>query len=165
MGDGRLKLGEAPDGYYDLLFMDAFSSDSIPVHLVTREAIQLYFRKLKPDGILVVNVANRYLDPTPVLANIAQDLGLVGLEQHDEVREKRITAMEIMVSKGHDPEWVASQEGYVPGKFSSSWVILARDRRDFGALVQSSSPWQTLTPDPDKGIWTDDYSNLFQILK
>src|SRR5262249_24895268 len=76
LGDGRLKLGEAPRGAYRLFVVDAFSSDAIPVHLLTREAIERYFDKLTPDGVLLVHVSNRYLQLAPVLGNIAHALGL-----------------------------------------------------------------------------------------
>src|SRR5262249_61659800 len=80
LGDGRLQIqNQAPDGTYDLLFMDAFSSDSVPVHLLTKEAVQIYLKKLAPGGIIVINVANTYLDFKPVFGNLAHDLGLASL--------------------------------------------------------------------------------------
>ena len=73
LGDARLTLQREPDEKYDLLIVDAFSSDAIPVHLLTKEAVELYFRKLKPDGILVVHISNRHLELAPVVGNIARD--------------------------------------------------------------------------------------------
>lgn len=75
IGDGRLRIKDAPDGSYDMIFLDAFSSDAIPVHLLTREAFQLYFRKLKPDGLIVVHISNRFLDLGPLVAAQAKDSG------------------------------------------------------------------------------------------
>src|SRR5690606_21407274 len=78
LGDGRLQLAKAEDNSLDVLFMDDFTSDAVPVHLITKEALEIYLKKLKPDGLLVVNIANRYLDLEPVLGNLAEELGLVG---------------------------------------------------------------------------------------
>jgi SAM-dependent methyltransferase len=199
MGDGRLKLAEAADGSYDLLFMDAFSSDSIPVHLVTREAIELYFRKLAPDGVLVINVANRYLKPAAVLANIAAELGLVGLTRYDEEGTGQPANLDTIVAALGVEQATAltAYDGYVPGKYISSWVVLARAPSHFGLLTGSDAGvenefrlfalaglqrggfalplvhgsftlptrrWNVLLPEPDKGVWTDDYSNLFRIM-
>jgi hypothetical protein len=77
VGDGRSNITVAPDGRYDLLILDAFSSDSLPVHLITREAFELYLRKMTSDGVIAVNVSNRYLDIPPVLGNIAEEVDLV----------------------------------------------------------------------------------------
>ena len=75
VGDGRLRLKEAPDGAYDLIVLDAFSSDAVPVHLLTQEAFDLYARKLSPGGAIMVHVSNRYLDLEPVVAASADHLG------------------------------------------------------------------------------------------
>jgi hypothetical protein len=78
LGDARLTLADVPDGRYDALVIDAFSSDSIPVHLLTREALALYRRKLTPDGVVLFHISNRYLDLAPVLAALADDSGMPG---------------------------------------------------------------------------------------
>jgi hypothetical protein len=142
LGDARLRLEEAPDGKYGLIVVDAFSSDAIPIHLITREALELYFRKLTPDGILAVHVSNRHLDLEPVLGNLARDLGLQALMQYDKVSKE--------------------DEDLYPGKTSSDWVILARDRAHFGKLADDER-WQPIKDDPVVGIWTDDYSNLLSV--
>ena len=85
LGDARIRLGDADDGTYDMLVVDAFSSDAIPAHLLTREAIALYRRKLTPGGLLVVHISNRYLNLAPVLANLATDAGLTGYLRSDQV--------------------------------------------------------------------------------
>jgi spermidine synthase len=85
LGDGRLRLREVPDGAYDLLIVDAFSSDAIPAHLLTREAVREYHRALTPDCLLVLHISNRYLDLKPVVGNLAADAGLVARYQHASV--------------------------------------------------------------------------------
>jgi hypothetical protein len=143
LGDARLQLAHAPDGAYDLLILDAFSSDSVPVHLLTREAVRLYLTKLADRGLLVFNISNRYLRLEPVLAAVAHDVGLVGLVQHDQ---------------NSDPE-----ETPAPGKTPSSWVVLARSESDLGALAQHPR-WQKLTVPAGAAVWTDDFSNLLGAL-
>ncbi len=143
LGDGRLQLQEAPDATYDLLFMDAFTSDAVPVHLLTREAMQIYLRKLAPGGLLIVNIANRYLTLNPALGNLADDLGLEGRHQ-----------------RGDGDDAVV--------KFPSSWVVLARSEADFGDLLSKKDDengWEPLQRDPKVGVWTDDYSNLLRVFQ
>jgi hypothetical protein len=140
-GDARLRLVEAPDGGYDLIFMDAFSSDAVPVHLLTREALELYVQKLADGGLLVFNITNRYADLEPVLAAVAHDprLGLAGLTQYD-----------------HDAS-------IFPRKSPSGWVVLARRESDLGKLRENPK-WKPLS-DPGKKPWTDDFSNLLGALR
>jgi hypothetical protein len=140
LGDARLKLSEADDKKYGILVIDAFSSDAIPIHLLTREALQLYFRKLSADGILAVHISNRHLDLQPVLGNLAQALGLVGLRQFDRDAERRP----------------------VPGISISDWVVLTRRREDLGKLADDKR-WEPIEIDPKVGVWTDDYSNLLSV--
>lgn len=139
LGDARLQLAHAPDHGYDLLILDAFSSDSVPVHLLTREAVELYKSKLADDGILAFNISNRYLRLEPVLAAVARDAGLVGLVQHDQ---------------NEDPS-----QPRIPGKTPSSWVVLARKEADLGPLAKHPN-WKTLEARPGAKAWTDDFSNL-----
>jgi hypothetical protein len=138
IGDARLKLAEAPHRQYGLLIIDAFSSDAIPVHLLTREAIDLYLDKLAERGILAVHISNRYVDLEPVLGNLAKARGLAGMIQKDGANNA--------------------------GKSSSSWVVLARRRADFGKLADDER-WQPLATRPDLRLWTDDYSNLLSIFQ
>jgi hypothetical protein len=140
LGDARLKLREAPDHTYGILVVDAFSSDSIPIHLLTREALELYFQKLTEDGVLAVHISNRHLDLQPVVANLAQQLGLVALRQYDNDADKR----------------------QVPGISTSDWVVLARQREYLGKLVDDER-WSPVETDPTVGVWTDDYSNLMSV--
>src|SRR5207244_8114742 len=89
LGDARLRLQEADDKKYGIIVVDAFSSDAIPIHLITREALELYFRKLAADGVLAVHISNRHLDLAPVLGNLAQELGLASLREYDSDVESR----------------------------------------------------------------------------
>ena len=108
LGDARLSLRDAPESFYDMIILDAFSSDAIPIHLVTREAIRLYLAKLKEGGILVFHISNRYLDLKPVLGNLARDAGLISLSGTD---------------------LKLSDEDLKKKRFASSWVAMARTRR------------------------------------
>ncbi len=145
IGDGRLKMKAAPDQSLDLVIMDAFSSDSIPVHLITREAIALYFQKLKPNGLILVNITNRYLDLLPVLGAIGQDLKLTAFHRWD-----------IKVSEADR----------VLGKTPSHWVVMGRNPRDLGWLIDSpKSPWTMLDPQPTSQLWTDDRSSLLSVMR
>jgi spermidine synthase len=143
LGDGRLSIAKVSDDFYNLLVMDAFSSDSIPVHLITREAIDLYLKKLAPQGLLVLNITNRYIDLVPAIQSLARDRHLFALAQWD----KNIPAEERNL-----------------GKTPSHWVILARDRRDFGHLIDDPR-WQSLPDHISTTVWTDDFSNLFRSLR
>ncbi|HEV2386242.1 MAG TPA: fused MFS/spermidine synthase [Candidatus Acidoferrales bacterium] len=143
LGDGRLSLAAAPPKSFGLLVVDAFSSDAIPVHLLTRQAMLLYLAKLAPDGILAFNVSNRYLDLQPVLANLARNLGLVGWLRND-------TAV--------------TQQDIDQGKFASKWIVLARRADDASGLAQDPR-WQPLQPRPSVGLWTDNYSDLVRIIR
>jgi hypothetical protein len=140
LGDARLKLREAEDKKYGILVVDAFSSDAIPIHLITREALELYFRKLSDDGILAVHISNRHLELQPVLGNLARELQLVGLRQYDSDADRRP----------------------VPGISISDWVLLARRPEDFGRLADDKR-WEPIEIDPKVGLWTDDYSNLLSV--
>lgn len=141
LGDARLRIREAADGRYGLIVVDAFSSDAIPIHLITKEALELYLQKLRSDGLVAFHISNRYLNLKPVLANLAQELGLVArvMEDGDEVDGEE-----------------------VPGKSASTWVVVARREADLGSLLEDEA-WMPLQTDPKVGIWTDDYSNLLSV--
>jgi hypothetical protein len=152
LGDGRLQIQKrAEDGEYDLIFMDAFSSDSVPVHLLTKEAIQLYLKKLAPGGIIVVNIANLYLDFKPVFGNLADELGLAS-----------------MVGDSYPDQWLFRGPD-VSDLYACEWVLLARRKEDFGLLNEymgnwhNQSWWRTLDRDDKVGVWTDDFSNLLGV--
>jgi spermidine synthase len=143
LGDARLRLREATDGVYGLLICDAFSSDVPPLHLITKEAFDLYLRKLAPDGLLCFNISSRYLDFRPVLGNLAQANKLYALSNY----ESEVT-----------PE--AQREG----KYASHWVVMARSPRLFGKLMDDAR-WQPVLADPTRPLWTDDYSNVLSIFQ
>jgi hypothetical protein len=142
IGDARLSLErELARGQrqgYDVLALDAFSSDSIPVHLITREAIDLYMQHLAPDGILAVHISNRFLDLKPVLANIAQSLGLKAR----------------LVSDSPSGSGSASM---------TDWVLIARTEAPFAhELLDGATP---IEPNPSFSLWTDQFNNLLDVLK
>jgi hypothetical protein len=137
LGDARLTLAEAPDGAYDLIIVDAFSSDAIPIHLLTREAVAIYVKKLAPHGMVVMHVSNRHLELASVVAGIAAANGL--LTRVNDVVDLDATAN--------------------PYKYSGTVAACARSEEDFGALAQSTE-WQLQEPDPSQWVWTDDYSNI-----
>jgi len=143
LGDARLKLRNAADGSYDLIDLDAFSGDSIPMHLLTREALALYQRKLAPGGILAFQISNLYLQLGPTLGALARDAGLVCLIRDDTaVTQAQIDA----------------------GKFPSKWVVMARSRADLGTLA-TDPRWTPVNVPPGTQLWTDDYSNLLRVIK
>lgn len=138
LGDARLKLRDAPAGHYGLIVLDAFSSESIPVHLLTREAVDLYFAKLAQGGLLAIHISNRHLDLAPVIGDIARDARLSAL---------------------------VSNEDYIAmhGKSRSRWALLARNRADLSAIMQRPD-WQTLQGRAGRAIWSDDFSNIISVL-
>jgi hypothetical protein len=142
VGDARLSLVSEPDHHYDLLLLDAFSSDAIPVHLLTREAMALYLRKLSPTGLLLIHVSNRYLDLTGLVANLADEKGLRVFEQN---------------SNPTDAEAADSISG-------AQWMAITRNEATISDLIGRKA-WQVVHPDPEKPLWTDSYSNLIRILK
>ena len=141
LGDARLTLEDAPDGRYDVIVVDAFSSDAIPVHLLTREAMRLYLEKLAPDGLIVFNVSNRYLDLATVVARQGTDAGLVGLVQFDR---------ELDVAPSGDKE-------------PSEFVVLARHEAAL-APIAANGRWRPIDQ-PAGRVWTDDYSDVIGALR
>jgi spermidine synthase len=138
LGDARLSLEREPVQNFDVLAVDAFSSDAIPVHLLTREAMELYFHHLKPDGILVVHISNRYLDLEPVIAGEAKALG----------KAARIVDTDDDESNDY---------------FGATWVMVTAPSPGFNQIETLGS--NALSTKKTVRLWTDDYSNLFQILK
>jgi SAM-dependent methyltransferase len=139
-GDARLKLARENDATFDLLVLDAFSSDAIPVHLLTREAMQLYLRKLAPTGVMALHISNRYLELGPVAGNLARDAALVAWWWDDV---------------DFDPD---------NGRDQSTWVVLARRSEDLGGL-DTNVRWSPLEERPSLPVWTDDYSNILRVFK
>jgi len=143
LGDARRKLADEPDGHFDLIVLDAFSSDAIPVHLLTKEAFALYARKLTPGGVMAFHLSNRYLDLPPMVARLGAD--------HDQ-------PFAIKVDRD-----MPSDRDRDDGKFPSVWAVLACDPADLGAVAKDAH-WQTepVRPGP---LWRDDFSNLLAVWK
>ena len=140
IGDARLSLRAAPDDSFDLLILDAFSSDAIPVHLLTAEAFTMYRRKLAPGGVIMAHISNRYLDLEPVLGRITLETGFFGvIQDHD---------------KDKSPAML---------RYPSIWVAMARDPEDIIELA-SDPRWQLLRG-ANAPLWTDDYVNILAALK
>lgn len=136
MGDARLKFANAADQRYGMMIMDAFTSDAIPVHLITREAVTLYKQKMRTNGVIVFNISNRNMDIAPILAAVANANGLLAYVKNFE-------------KPPHDDLL-----------FPSRWVIMTEDPT-MGSRLKD---WQPL-PAPDRRyLWTDDYSNIANVL-
>lgn len=139
LGDGRLSLEQEPDQAFDLLVLDAFAGDSVPVHLLTDEAMRSYGRHLKPDGVLAFHISNSHLDLEPVVRALADKHGLTAV---------------VVPPQFQDPAM---------GKLASIWMLLSAQRDFFtrpaiAKLLQlPSSPRQPI-------LWTDDYSSILPIL-
>jgi hypothetical protein len=141
LGDGRRTLTQVPDGAYGLLVLDAFSSDAIPVHMATLEAIDLYTRKITADGLIAFHISNKYLHLAPVIARIADELGLAARHRSDDLSEEQQTAT---------------------GRYGSEWVVLARSREHLGPLL-ANPRWLPLETPRRAPLWTDSYSNLISV--
>jgi len=140
LGDARLQLQHAPPAHYGLIVLDAFSSDAIPVHLMTVEALDIYLSKLAPGGLLVFHISNRSLDLHPVVADLALARSLVCLGFDDTAR---------------------NQPG---GKEPSQWVVMARRPEDVQTFA-ADTRWRPLEGRTGRPVWTDDFSNIVTIFK
>jgi hypothetical protein len=143
LGDARLAVQRAPAQAYDLMVLDAYSSDAIPVHLITREAVQLYLSKLSDGGLLAFHISNRHLDLEPVLENLARDSRLAALTLNDSD---------------------VSAADAAAGKWSSQWVVMARTPSVLVELGLGAG-WVPLRSEPGNRVWTDDYSSIVQTLR
>ena len=140
LGDARLSLAQDAGRQYDLILLDAFSSDAIPVHLMTREALETYLARLAPGGIVAFHVSNRYLDLEPVVAALAYDAGLVARAGQGP-RDERATY-----------------------ESNSTWIALARAEADLGPLMADRWWWKPRLR-PEVQPWTDDYSSLLTVFE
>jgi hypothetical protein len=143
IGDARVTLARATDGSYGMFVLDAFSGDAIPIHLLTREAVELYLSKLVPDGVLLFHISNRYMDLVPVVDRVAADLKLTAFLRHDD----EVTEAEL-----------------AEGKQPSTWAIMAREPKLLEPFA-SGAGWQALRGDRRGDLWTDNYSNILQVLR
>jgi hypothetical protein len=143
LGDGRLTMAKAPDHSYDLIVLDAFGSDSVPVHLITREAIQMYLAKLRPGGVLLFNISNKYVNLGAVLASEAANLSLVGYQRVDtEVTTAQSAA----------------------GKYPSAWLVMAPAAENLGG-IPGQATWRVLQANPNDPVWTDDFSDVLSVTR
>jgi hypothetical protein len=141
-GDGRVSLARAAPQKYGIIVLDAFSSDTVPIHLLTKEGMALYVSKLAPGGAIVFNISNLNLSFSAVLARIAAGAGMQALWQHE-------------------PPDAGSWES---GKFPSEWLVVARDRRDLGGLT-TDVRWKVPPVSSRTPLWTDDFSNILSVLR
>ncbi len=152
LGDARRHLTRAPDGAYDVIILDGFCSDAIPVHLLTREAIALYVSKLAPNGIIALHVSNNHLDLPPLIRRLA--------DNHDP---------KLVVRYCHDMPLDSERDD---GKTESQWMLLARTEADLGPVIdrkhatakKSLVQWNEV-PWEDGPIWRDDFANLLRVWK
>jgi hypothetical protein len=139
MGDGRLSLEREEPQHYDLMFLDAFSGDAVPTHLLTREAFQTYLKHLNSDGIIAVNISNRYLDLRGVVQRIAGEFGLEAL-------------------------LVETLEGQIQPSSASMWVVLTRNREFLNnpEVRERAAPIPAAVHAP---LWTDDHASVLGTMK
>jgi hypothetical protein len=146
-GDGRLGIAKAPPGHFDLIVVDAFSSDAIPVHLLTKEAMALYLRALSPEGVLLLNLTNNHVDLLPIVDALAADAHLNGIV-------------------GEDAPQTFQQ--MLEGMDGARWAILGRDTAALGPLADDDTRLKLpVNPSraPDRRyLWTDDYASVFTVL-
>lgn len=142
LGDARLTLQNEPDGTYDFLVLDAFSSDAIPTHLLTKEALELYAKKLSPNGIIAFHVSNRYLELEQMLALTARKANLFCFEQTD----------------------APMKDEEIDGKTQSKWCILVRDRAQRDRLWKPQY-WNDIDIPENTKAWTDDYVNVLGVFR
>ena len=147
VGDARLTLARRPAGALDLLALDAFSSDVVPMHLLTHEAFETYARALAPGGVLLVHISNRFLDLEPVIAEAARNGGWTAALMHDVVDEKSAASVYLN---------------------TSVWVALSRDKTALGRIVARApldgEDWRPLHPRPQFRAWTDDFSSILPLV-
>lgn len=139
LGDARLSMAREAAQRYDILVVDAFSSDSIPIHLITLEAVDVFLKHIQPNGVLAFHVTNRYLDLKSVLALLAQARGLTTLSIYDDGASS-------------------------PLAYSSLWVLLAKNPEVLKKIPLEGTPEKIDIPEGLK-VWTDDFSNVFEVLK
>jgi hypothetical protein len=140
LGDARLRRRDAPEHSYGLIVLDAFSSDAIPTHLLTREALRLFRSKLSEGGMIAFHISNRYIDLAPVLGALARDSRMVCRVRSD---------MHV------------SPEDVGRGKAPSIWAVMAAREVELDGLLEDSR-WQSPQHDPGGAVWTDDFSNVIE---
>ncbi|WP_318656050.1 fused MFS/spermidine synthase [Qipengyuania atrilutea] len=141
LGDARLKLAELPPSQYDILVIDAFSSDAIPLHLLTEEAFETYARALKADGMLLLHISNRFIELRPVMAAAAE-------------------------ARGWDSAIRSDVPGGEDGASSSDWIVTGPGKAKIAALREADAAmaWDVL-PEPESDAWTDDHASILPFIK
>jgi hypothetical protein len=141
IGDARLELGKTAPGSFDILAIDAFSSDAIPLHLLTDEAVGVYLRALSPKGVLLIHISNRFIELEPVLSAIVRHRGLTAMVRDDNPYDRTLLT-------------------------PSSWVLLTRDPAQLKALAAArpDAPWAKLQP-PAPRVWTDDHASILPYIR
>ena len=141
LGDARLSMEHEPPQHFDLLALDAFSGDAIPVHLLTKEAFEIYGRHMKTNGVILVHISNRYLDLEPVVVNLARQFNYqLAIIDYDE----------------DEGDW---------WNYSSTWVLLTHSEEIIKAPAISEAAGAVKTNAVKVPLWTDDFASLFQILR
>ncbi|MFD1612347.1 spermidine synthase [Sphingomonas tabacisoli] len=147
LGDARLSLGDVPANSFDFLVLDAFSSDAIPMHLLTREAFGIYSRVVAPHGMLLVHISNRFLDLEPVVAEAAREGGWQAARYDD-----------MIVSGSDNARYTAS----------SNWILMTRDPEVLRRVITNpptNGKWRPLRAEPGFTGWSDDYATILPLLK
>jgi hypothetical protein len=139
-GDARLNLQNAQDGHYGLIVLDAFSSDAIPIHLVTQQAVDLYLSKLAEGGIMAFHISNRSMDLKPILADLAESKKLICIGFDD------------------------LKPGSFEGKDPSQWVVMARSSPEISNL-SINTQWERLNGTNGRRVWTDDFSDILRAIR
>jgi hypothetical protein len=139
LGDARVSLEKEAPQNFDVLAVDAFSGDAIPVHLLTREAFAVYLRHLKADGILAVHTSNTYLNLPPVVQLLAQETGC-------------------------EAQMIINDDDHRKLIDSSDWILVTRNRR-FPDSIEATVLTEPISVPPNLRAWTDDFNNLFQVLR
>jgi SAM-dependent methyltransferase len=144
VGDARLRLRDDAPARFDVLVLDAFSSDAIPLHLVTREALAIYRRALAPGGVLLAHISNRHVRLEPIFAELAADAGIHAIGRDD----RSVTPAERAMKKT-----------------TSHWVVLGENVAELEAIVVKNPEWHHLPPPPGQKVWTDDFADVLGAMR
>lgn len=159
IGDGRQTVQKAADGSYDLLNIDAFSSDMIPTHLLTREAFAIYLKKLKPDGVIAIHISNRYVDLRPVIRDLGAEHGLTAITCLDPAFDSITPVSNSQTSTTENEEALVND----PDHIISKYVFVTRNEQIRQKLLQDNR-CRELPSVSNGNVWTDDYVNMLEAL-
>lgn len=158
IGDARLRLAQAPAGGLDLLALDAFSSDAVPMHLLTREALATYGRALSANGLLLVHISNRFMALAPIVAAAARDGGW------HSAQLSYVPDQEFVAQSTRDGKTAVEQQDMDAGS-ASEWIALSRDRATLDRLIRRGGGWRKMKPYPGFTPWTDDYASVLPVMR